>query len=59
MTRTIKSFLRWLGFHVHEWGEWESLGNIVRADDEGVIGECQRSECKTCKKARVHRVWVA
>lgn len=50
----MKRLLRWLGFHVHEWGPWVEYEATRRAIHAGIlIGEeytqtRQRRQCKTC-----------
>lgn len=33
----MKKLLRWLGFHVHEWGQWKPYGYTY-----------QRRACRLC-----------
>lgn len=58
MVAFLRSIIRKLGFHVHDWGNWETIGDISSTVHNGKVGECQRSECKICKKARVNKIWT-
>jgi hypothetical protein len=51
-------FLKWCGFHVHDWGAWVETGEIVRRSDKGVIGTVQSRTCTTCNKRQVDKIWL-
>lgn len=53
---TLRRLLRWCGFHVHDWTEWQIVGPMVLIRDESVVGELQIRHCKTCKKRQTHRI---
>ena len=48
------SFWKWLGFHVHDWTNWTTLGEVVIKDR--VIGYFQTRDCESCKKKQIRRV---
>lgn len=52
----LRNFLRTLGFHIHDWDDWEVAGDIIYKDNGGICGRIQQRECKLCKKLRMSRV---
>lgn len=47
----LKRFLKWLGFHVHEWGTWGRKGYGATVSGREVLSSIfQARHCKTCGK---------
>lgn len=47
MRRLIKEIARALGFHIHEWNKWNSIGELARQDGS-IAALVQIRECETC-----------
>lgn len=57
----LKRFWKWLGFHVHEWSEWE-LTAVIRhrhaADGQmHVVGDSQERRCSGCGLHQFHKTY--
>lgn len=55
MINIFKQLFRKLGFHVHNWSEWEDLGEIEF--QKRIIGLTQVKHCNQCKKKTLNKIW--
>jgi len=51
----FKRLKKWLGFHVHDWGNWQTQGEIVIVADKRVIGFWQTRSC-SCGAIEIKKV---
>lgn len=56
MVSIFKRIFRALGFHVHEWGKWETMGDVYMK--ERCVGRTQVRTCRDCGKLDVHRRYL-
>lgn len=54
----IVRFFKWLGFHVHEWSQWQDDAQIVSTVHKGVIGTTQERRCSLCGERQSKRIWM-
>lgn len=52
-------FLKWLGFHIHDWSQWSHSGEIVSTIHKGVIGTIQSRACKECGFRESRKSWLS
>lgn len=46
----MKTIFRWLGWHIHEWNNWE---RIQWQREDGAIVDRQKRICATCGRIQV------
>jgi hypothetical protein len=54
----MRRFLKWLGFHVHDWTQWSESGQIVSTVHNGVIATVQSRTCKECGYRDARKIWL-
>jgi hypothetical protein len=57
----IKSILKKIGFHVHDWSKWEKIGsgNILNSlNNKQIIGSWidQERTCQSCNKIEINTI---
>lgn len=53
----LKRFWKWLGFHVHDWSNWETQGEVKQK--ERTVGHWQTRHCNECKKLQAQTAWLS
>lgn len=51
------NFLKWLGFHIHDWTDWTDNGQLVREPNNSPVALSQIRECKCCHIKETRRQW--
>lgn len=52
----IKRLWKWLGFHWHDWSNWEVQGEITIGPEKRSVGFWQTRNCTECKKLQLRQV---
>lgn len=51
----IKRFWIWLGFHWHDYTDWETNGEISIGPNKRIVGFWQSRQCKECNKLQIRQ----
>ena len=52
----LKAFFKKLGFHIHDWSNWEDYGVVDNRWLGNTIAKVQIRRCNCCGKKQTHQI---